>query len=358
MDPASITALLSGGSSLLGGLTSMFGGDGGASDAINKALDQAKQQYQQSDQATTTAARRNLALQDPNYQQSYRANQAYLAALGLPYITNDPVLASMQHNADNYIAVGPDGTQSVVNTIPGYTGGNTPRPINGAQQGGGAQGGGMSVNPFGVVTQQQGGTQGGGQAGANGLNFGAPKGTPIGTINGVTYYKRDEDSLMPYNWAAGTGFQQTPGYQFQFDQGINAINRQGAATGRLDSGAQAKELTRYGQGVANQEYNNWLNRVAGVAGQSQTATSNLGSVYNNQGTQSAANSGNLANLALTGGSTAYDMAQRSKSSFNNGLSSIAKGLGSLIPSNSGSNSLNNIIGMSQNISQFGLGLTR
>lgn len=325
MDPASISALLSGGSSLLGGLGGLIGGDGGASDAANRALDQAREQYQQGQQAETTAARRNLALADPLYQQSMAANRTYLAALGLPYITNDPVLSSMQHNSDNYIAVGPDGTQSVVNSIPGYTGGNTPRPITGVP---GPQQGGQSTNPFGIqmgsAAQQP---SGGGAAGD--LNFDAPKGTPIGTVNGTTYYSRDEDSLMPYNWAGGTGFQQTPGYQFQMDQGIQARDRGAASRGMLLSGAAQKELTRFGQGTANQEYGTWLNRVGQVAGQAPQATSQVGGVYSGLGSSGSQSAGNLANLALTGGMTNAQSAANNQSSFNGGLSSIFKGLGSI-----------------------------
>ena len=41
----------------------------------------------------------------------------------------------------------------------------------------------------------------------------------------------------------------------------------------LHSGSRLQELTRYGQGMANQEYGAWLNRLAALAGVGQTATS-------------------------------------------------------------------------------------
>lgn len=308
--------------SIGGGLASfaggLFGDDG--SDAADRALDQAQEQYKQGSQAQETAARRNLALQDPNYQQSWYANQAYLRALGLPYITDDPVLSSLRHNADNYIAVGPDGRSYVVDTIPGYTGGNTPRPVGSG--GSGSSGGGTLASLF--------GGSGGSNASAadpNGLNFDAAKGSPIGTIDGVTYYRRDEDSLMPYNWAEGTGFQQTPGYQFAMDQGIQARDRSAAARGMLTSGAQQKELTRFGQGIANQEYNNWLNRIGGVAGQISGDTAATGGVYSGLGQSGYNSASQLANLAQVRGGTDATAAQNGQSSFNSGLSGLLSGLG-------------------------------
>ena len=50
-----------------------------------------------------------------------------------------------------------------------------------------------------------------------------------------------------------------PAYQFQLQQGLQAVQRAAAATGTLGSGGTLKALTNYGQGVAssyeNQDYN-------------------------------------------------------------------------------------------------------
>lgn len=66
-------------------------------------------------------------------------------------------------------------------------------------------------------------------------------------------------------------FQTSPGYQFQMNEGVNALDRSAAARGGLYSGAQGKALTEYGQGVANQEFNNRLSTLAGMAGSGQAA---------------------------------------------------------------------------------------
>lgn len=57
-----------------------------------------------------------------------------------------------------------------------------------------------------------------------------------------------------------------PGYQFQFDQGLSAIEHSQASKGLLNSGRTAKALTSYGQGFASQMYGEHLNRLSGVLG--------------------------------------------------------------------------------------------
>jgi hypothetical protein len=71
-------------------------------------------------------------------------------------------------------------------------------------------------------------------------------------------------------------FQVTPGYQWNLAEGQRAINANMAARGLLDSTARGRALARYSQGLAAQEYNNYLNRLAALAGVGQTAAGNLG----------------------------------------------------------------------------------
>ena len=60
--------------------------------------------------------------------------------------------------------------------------------------------------------------------------------------------------------------QNTPGYQFRMDQGINAIDRAAAAKGMLGSGNRMYDLTNYAQGLASQEYDNQINRLMNLSG--------------------------------------------------------------------------------------------
>lgn len=73
--------------------------------------------------------------------------------------------------------------------------------------------------------------------------------------------------------AAATGaFQEGPGYQFAMDQGTNAALRGASAAGMLNSGNTLTALSQYGQGLANQEYGGWLDRLSGLSGQGLAAT--------------------------------------------------------------------------------------
>lgn len=116
--------------------------------------------------------------------------------------------------------------------------------------------------------------------------------------------------------------ENTPGYQFNLQQGTQAINEQAAATGNLNSGNTGVALQKYGQGLASNTYQqayqnayNQYNTNLNAAGQGVntglTSTGQLG-----QFGQSAAN--NLSNLYLTGG-------QQQASQINNKGAAAAAG---------------------------------
>lgn len=89
--------------------------------------------------------------------------------------------------------------------------------------------------------------------------------------------------------ATATGaFQTGPGYQFAMDQGTNAALRGASASGMLNSGNTLTALTGFGQGLANQEYGGWLDRLSGAsaqglqaAGGQANALGGLASLYQN-----------------------------------------------------------------------------
>lgn len=96
-------------------------------------------------------------------------------------------------------------------------------------------------------------------------------------------------------------FQHSPGYNFQRQEGLDAIRNNASATGGVNSGNTLKALTRYGQGVANQDYWNAYNAFTSnnqnLAGAGQNAAANLGGF----GTQAA---GNVANNIIGAGNAA------------------------------------------------------
>lgn len=61
-----------------------------------------------------------------------------------------------------------------------------------------------------------------------------------------------------------SGFTESPGYQFRMQEGQKAIERAAAAGGSFGSGTNLKDLTRFGQGVASQEYGDYVNRLLGL----------------------------------------------------------------------------------------------
>lgn len=58
--------------------------------------------------------------------------------------------------------------------------------------------------------------------------------------------------------AAQGAFTSSPGYQFQMDQGLQALERRRAAQGMLGSGNTTADTLAFSQGLANQDYSNWL----------------------------------------------------------------------------------------------------
>ena len=82
-------------------------------------------------------------------------------------------------------------------------------------------------------------------------------------------------------------FQQDPGYGFRLSEGQKALERSAAARGGLMGGATGKALTRFGQEMGSQEYQNAFNRyqaerqarlnpLQSLAGVGQTAANTLG----------------------------------------------------------------------------------
>jgi hypothetical protein len=96
-------------------------------------------------------------------------------------------------------------------------------------------------------------------------------------------------------------FKESPGYQFVLSEGINALDKSAAAKGNLFSGASGKAISQYAEGLASQEYDNFLRRwyesltpYQSLAGLGLTSAQSSG--------QLGANTANaLSNIALQSG---------------------------------------------------------
>lgn len=119
-------------------------------------------------------------------------------------------------------------------------------------------------------------------------------------------FQQGREDLAPWRQAGGQAIGQglamlqpgydhttSPGYQFRFDEGRRAVEGSAASRGLLMSGGTLKDLTRFGQGVAAQDFNDQFNRTMAVAGGGQqAATSSMNAGMNN----AAMGSNTLANI--------------------------------------------------------------
>lgn len=101
------------------------------------------------------------------------------------------------------------------------------------------------------------------------------------------------------NGRASEAFQAGPGYQFAVDQGLDALGRRASSLGRYQSGGTETDFMQFGQGMANQEYGGWLNRLMGA---SDTALQGQGGALNNLANLSTGQADARLNLdqAVTG----------------------------------------------------------
>lgn len=112
-------------------------------------------------------------------------------------------------------------------------------------------------------------------------------------LYGMPQYGADGKQVAAAGPADYSAFQDSPDYQFSFDEGNRAVNAGLAARGLSNSGRAMKELTRYGQGMASQQLGNYVNRLAAMAGVGQTATTQTG----NLGANAATNAGQTTQAA-------------------------------------------------------------
>ena len=105
-----------------------------------------------------------------------------------------------------------------------------------------------------------------------------------------------------------TGFTADPGYQFRLDQGQQSIDRMASARGLRLGGATLQAGAAYNQGMASQEYGNWYNRLAGLAGVGQQANAqqvNAGQNYANAYGQNALAAGQAKASGYSGMNDAF-----------------------------------------------------
>lgn len=117
-----------------------------------------------------------------------------------------------------------------------------------------------------------------------------------------------------------SAFYDSPDYKFTFDQGQKAVNAGLAARGLSGSGRAMKELTKFGQGAASTQLNQYRNALAAMAGVGQTTAANIGS----QGMQAATNIGNSYQSSADARASGYlGSANATNSAIQSGTSALA-----------------------------------
>jgi len=95
-------------------------------------------------------------------------------------------------------------------------------------------------------------------------------------------------------------FETSPGYQFRMDEGMRGLQYQQNAGGSLLSGGALKELSQYNQGLASQEYGNYINNLQQLAGVGQASAGQSANIATGTAGQIGAAQLGSANLAMQG----------------------------------------------------------
>jgi hypothetical protein len=85
-----------------------------------------------------------------------------------------------------------------------------------------------------------------------------------------------------------TEFYKSPGYKFRMDEGTKAVERSAASRGNLQGGRTQKDLLRYGQGQASQEFGNYMSQLQGMS-EAGRNTSLVGGQLRNEASMNRAN---------------------------------------------------------------------
>jgi hypothetical protein len=106
-------------------------------------------------------------------------------------------------------------------------------------------------------------------------------------------------------------FQADPGYGFRLKEGLRALESSAAARGGLLSGNQMRGITRFGQGLASDEYTNAFNRyqaeraarlnpLQSLTGMGQTSANTLTGAAGQYGQNLAQGAATMGNIRASG----------------------------------------------------------
>lgn len=103
--------------------------------------------------------------------------------------------------------------------------------------------------------------------------------------------QRDYANIMgvgtgaPNKEAMYEGLRSYPGYQFALEEGLGAVTRSTAGQRTFQSGQTMKDLTKYGQGLASSNFENYMSRLQGLSGMGQQTAIQTGGFRQNMARQ-------------------------------------------------------------------------
>lgn len=78
-----------------------------------------------------------------------------------------------------------------------------------------------------------------------------------------------------YLSSLGSQFTTSPGYQFNYQQALNAANQAASAGGMLGTSQHQQQASTIASNLASQEYNNYINQAMGILNRGMTGGSDI-----------------------------------------------------------------------------------
>lgn len=137
-----------------------------------------------------------------------------------------------------------------------------------------------------------------------------------------------------------SSFQQSPDYQFAFDQGMQGLDRSAASRGSLYSGGADADRIKFGQGMANQNYGTYYSRLSDLATGGNATAGSLGALGANMangiGNLTMGNAMNQRNSAYDRSNAYTNAGDQMSSAFGSWYGGLGKdGQGSYLGNNRG-----------------------
>jgi hypothetical protein len=168
---------------------------------------------------------------------------------------------------------------------------------------------------------------------AQGAANSAQRTADAATAEQARQYDQSREDMMPWMSAgqnalaqmgalnAGdfSSFQSSPDYVYARDQMQQGVERGAAARGSLYSGGTNVDLANALNGIASQNYGNFYNRLAGLAGVGQTTSNNLANLGQNYANAVGNNAWGAANARAS----AYQQSANANSQLAAGIGGIA-----------------------------------